>query len=132
MGVFAYSAEEDTTAFNLDDDVPDELKQQRVARLMEMQQLISLQNNQKLVNSLQKVLIDRREGDYYIGRTQYDSPEVDNEVLLPVSAHDLQIGDFVQAKIVSADFFDFVCSSYWVSENNIALRFRIVTEKQSI
>lgn len=106
LGVFAYSAEEDTTAFNLDDDVPDELKQQRVARLMEMQQLISLQNNQKLVNSLQTVLIDRREGDYYIGRTQYDSPEVDNEVLLPVSAHDLQIGDFVHAKIVSADFFD--------------------------
>jgi len=106
LGVFAYSPEEDTAAFSLADDVPDDVKQQRIARIMELQQLISLENNQKLVNTFQTVLIDRQEGEYYIGRTQYDSPEVDNEVLIPFSSSDLQIGDFLQLRIVSADFFD--------------------------
>jgi ribosomal protein S12 methylthiotransferase len=106
LGVFAYSPEEDTAASSLADDVPDDVKQQRIARIMELQQLISLENNQKLVNTFQTVLIDRQEGEYYIGRTQYDSPEVDNEVLIPFSSSDLQIGDFLQLRIVSADFFD--------------------------
>lgn len=106
LGVFAYSAEEDTDAFSFADDVPAEVKEQRVAQIMELQQLISLENNQKLVNTVQTVLLDRLEGDYYIGRTQFDSPEVDNEVLIPLSSADFQPGDFLQVKITSADFFD--------------------------
>lgn len=106
LGVFAYSAEEDTAAFNLVDDVPAEVKEQRVAHIMDLQQNIALENNQKLVNTLQTVLIDRVEGDYYIGRTQFDSPEVDNEVLIPLSVADIQPGSFIQVKIASADFFD--------------------------
>lgn len=106
LGVFAYSAEEDTAAFSLVDDVPAEVKEQRVAHIMDLQQNIALENNQKLVNTVQTVLIDRVEGDHYIGRTQFDSPEVDNEVLIPLSSAALQPGNFLQAKITSADFFD--------------------------
>lgn len=105
-GVFAYSAEEGTPAFDLDDNVPDDVKQQRVETFMEVQQDISLELNANRVGNVEKVLIDRIEGEYYVGRTQYDSPEVDDEVLIKIDDNELEIGTFVNAKIVKADFFD--------------------------
>lgn len=105
VGVFTYSHEEDTFAFGLADDVPDVVKQQRAAEIMEMQQNISLQLNQAKIGKTYKVLIDRKEGEYMIGRTEFDSPEVDNEVLIKF-ADGLKIGDFFNVKIVGADAFD--------------------------
>ncbi len=105
-GVFAYSPEEGTPAYEMEDDVPEEVKQQRVDDIMAIQQNISLETNEKRVGTVEKVLIDRIEGDYYVGRTQYDSPEVDDEILISLDEADLGIGTFVNAKIVKADYFD--------------------------
>lgn len=105
-GVFAYSAEEGTPAFELEDDVPEEVKKARVDKFMDVQQDISLEINQKRLGRTEKVLIDRTEGGYYVGRTQYDSPEVDDEVLISMKDNDLQIGSFVNVKITQADYFD--------------------------
>ena len=105
-GVFAYSPEEGTPAYEMEDDVPEDVKQQRVDDIMAIQQNISLETNEKRVGTVEKVLIDRIEGDYYIGRTQYDSPEVDDEILISLDDADLEIGTFVNAKIVKADYFD--------------------------
>ncbi|MBQ3844559.1 MAG: 30S ribosomal protein S12 methylthiotransferase RimO [Bacteroidales bacterium] len=105
-GVFAYSAEEGTPAFELDDDVPEEVKQARVSRFMDVQQDISLEINSKRLGKTEKVLIDRTEGGYYVGRTQYDSPEVDDEVLISMKDNKLEIGSFVNVKITQADYFD--------------------------
>ena len=105
-GVFAYSAEEGTPAFELDDDVPEEVKQARVSKFMDVQQDISLEINSKRLGRIEKVLIDRTEGGYYVGRTQYDSPEVDDEVLISMKDNQLEIGTFVNVKIIQADYFD--------------------------
>ena len=105
-GVFAYSPEEGTPAYEMEDDVPEEVKQERVDTIMAIQQNISLEINEKRVGTIEKVLIDRIEGDYYIGRTQYDSPEVDDEILISIDESDLNIGDFVNVKLVKADYFD--------------------------
>jgi ribosomal protein S12 methylthiotransferase len=105
-GVFAYSPEEGTPAYEMEDDVPEEVKQERVDTIMAIQQNISLETNEKRVGAVEKVLIDRIEGDYYIGRTQYDSPEVDDEILISLDDADLEVGTFVNAKIVKADYFD--------------------------
>ena len=105
-GVFAYSPEEGTPAYEMEDDVPEEVKQQRVDDIMAIQQNISLETNEKRVGIVEKVLIDRIEGDYYVGRTQYDSPEVDDEILIALDDADLEIGAFVNTKIVKADYFD--------------------------
>ena len=105
-GVFAYSPEEGTPAYEMEDDVPEEVKQERVDTIMAIQQNISLETNEKRVGTVEKVLIDRIEGDYYIGRTQYDSPEVDDEILISVDEAELNIGDFVNVKLVKADYFD--------------------------
>ena len=105
-GVFAYSPEEGTPAYEMEDDVPEDVKQQRVDDIMAIQQNISLETNEKRVGTVEKVLIDRIEGEYYIGRTQYDSPEVDDEILISLDDADLEIGTFVNAKIVKADYFD--------------------------
>lgn len=105
-GVFAYSAEEGTPAFELDDDVPEEVKQARVSKFMDVQQDISLEINSKRLGKTEKVLIDRTEGGYYVGRTQYDSPEVDDEVLISMKDNKLEIGSFVNVKITQADYFD--------------------------
>ena len=105
-GVFAYSAEEGTPAYELEDDVPEDVKTARVDKFMDVQQDISLEINQKRLGKTEKVLIDRTEGDYYVGRTQYDSPEVDDEVLISMKDNDLQIGSFVNVKIIQADYFD--------------------------
>lgn len=105
-GVFAYSAEEGTPAYELDDDVPEEVKQARVSKFMDVQQDISLEINSKRLGRTEKVLIDRTEGGYYVGRTQYDSPEVDDEVLISMKDNKLEIGSFVNVKITQADYFD--------------------------
>ncbi len=105
VGAFEYSHEEDTTAFLLEDDISDEEKQHRISLLMEVQREISYNKNTEKINSKLKVLIDRKEGNYYIGRTQYDSPEVDNEVLIQTDSI-LKIGDFVNVKITDAEDFD--------------------------
>ena len=105
MGVFAFSAEEDTTAYNLGDSVPEDEKQKRVEMLMAIQQDIALELNRSKIGSLQKVLIDRKEGEYYIGRTQYDSPEVDNEVIIS-GEQPLETGKFYDLSITGAEAFD--------------------------
>ena len=106
LGVFPYSHEEDTPAFReLEDDQPDRVKADRAEALMQLQQEISLQRNSERVGETYKVLIDRREGEYFVGRTQYDSPEVDNEVLL--SAENMLVpGNFYHVRITSAEEFD--------------------------
>lgn len=110
MGAFAYSEEEGTYgAEHYEDDVPDEVKQARLSKLMRLQQQISEEVQQSKVGQTMEVVIDRMEGDYFIGRTEYDSPEVDPEVLIkrtPSASQRLRPGQFVQVKIVSADEFD--------------------------
>jgi ribosomal protein S12 methylthiotransferase len=106
LGCFTYSHEEKTHAHNLVDDVPEEVKQERVDAIMELQQGISFDINQEKVGKSYKVLIDRKEGDYFIGRTEYDSPEVDNEVLIEASNAYAANGSFVQVKIDRAEDFD--------------------------
>ena len=108
LGVFSYSHEEGTHAGTLVDHVSEEVKAARADEIMGMQHDISLKNNLKLVGTEQKVLIDRIEGDFYMGRTQYDSPEVDNEVLIPLDNGYMRVGDFIQAKIVEAEAFDLI------------------------
>ena len=90
----------------LKDDVPEEVKQERADRIMMLQQEISNQLNKEKVGQTFKTIIDRKEGDYYIGRTEYDSPEVDNEVLIPADAAELSIGSFYPITITKAEFFD--------------------------
>lgn len=106
LGVFQYSHEEDTSAHEFPDDVPAEVKAQRAADLMNIQRDISLEKNVALVGTKQKVLIDRKEGGYFVGRTEYDSPEVDNEVLIDASLDYVRLGDFVAVEITGAEDFD--------------------------
>lgn len=108
MGAFAYSDEENTYAnLHYTDDVPDEVKRQRLDVLMRVQQRISYAHNQTLVGTTQRVMVDRIEGEYYVARTQYDSPEVDTECLIACADADLKIGEFYQVRIVKAEEFDF-------------------------
>lgn len=106
LGVFTYSHEENTHAFSMKDDVPDDVKQERADAVMELQQGISYGLNQQKMGKTYKVLIDRKEGGTFIGRTESDSPEVDNEVIIDASGEYLRIGDFVPVKIISATDFD--------------------------
>ncbi len=106
LGCFTYSHEEKTHAYSLRDNVADEVKQERVDTVMEVQQGISYEINQTKVGKEFKVLVDRVDGDYFIGRTEYDSPEVDNEVILDAKTNYARIGDFVQVKIERAEDFD--------------------------
>ena len=111
MGAFAYSEEEGTyAAEHYEDTIPDEIKQRRLDELMAIQQDIAAELSEKKIGKKYKVIIDRVEGDYYIGRTEYDSPEVDPEVLIPCSEKQLLIGSFYEVKIVSADDFDLYAS----------------------
>ncbi len=105
LGVFAYSHEENTAAYNLEDDVPAEVKEERVAEIMAVQQDISAEINESRVGQTLKVLFDRKEGGYFIGRTEFDSPEVDNEVLVEAK-HFVRLGDFADILITSAAEFD--------------------------
>ena len=107
MGAFAYSEEEGTfSEKHYKDDIPEELKQQRLDKLMRIQQHISAELEAEKVNQILKVIIDRREGNYYVGRTEYCSPEVDPEVLIPVAERNLVIGEFYQVKITDSEEFD--------------------------
>ena len=104
LGVFTYSAEEGTSSFNLTDDVPEKLKQERAERLMELQQSISLKLNEKKIGKVFKTIIDTKEGEVFMGRTEYDSPEVDNEVI--ISDNSLHTGEFYDIRVSSATEFD--------------------------
>ncbi len=106
VGVFQYSHEEDTSAYELEDDVPADVKTDRANRMMDIQREISLELNEERVGQQMEVLIDRKEGEYFIGRTEYDSPEVDNEVLINAAENYVRIGDFAQVEILSADDYD--------------------------
>ena len=106
LGCFTYSHEENTGAFNLIDDVPEEIKHKRLNEIMEIQSQISWELNQNKIGKIFKVLIDRKRGRYYVGRTQYDSPDVDNEVLIEAKSNFLRVGQFVNAKIIDASDFD--------------------------
>ncbi len=106
LGIFTYSHEENTHAYNFEDDVPEEEKRRRADAIMELQSGISYELNQKKVGKTYRVLFDRVEGDYFIGRTEFDSPEVDNEVLVKKSEEYVRIGDFALVEITSADHYD--------------------------
>lgn len=106
MGVFTYSHEEGTSAYDAIDDVPEDTKIARLNTLMEIQQEISFNKNLAKIGKTYKVLIDRKEGEYFIGRTQYDSPEVDNEVLINAADHFVRVGDFVNIEIENAEAYD--------------------------
>ena len=106
LGVFTYSHEENTHAFNLKDNVPMEVKHQRAEEVMDLQSSISYELNQKRVGETYKVLFDRKEGDYFIGRTEFDSPDVDNEVIVNAKHYYVRLGDFANIKIAKADHYD--------------------------
>lgn len=106
LGVFTYSHEESTRAHNLEDTIPQEVKEQRAAELMGIQENISFELNQQKVGKEYKVLFDRKEGGYFIGRTEFDSPEVDNEVLVEAANSYVRVGDFARVKITRAEEFD--------------------------
>ena len=108
LGVFTYSHEDGTHAGKLEDHVSQEIKSARADEIMGIQHDISFAHNQKLIGSTQKVIIDRIEGDSYIGRTQFDSPEVDNEVIISLNEGYLRIGDFTNATITGAESFDLI------------------------
>ena len=111
LGIFNYSHEENTHAFSMADDVSDDVKQERADAVMELQQGISLELNQQRMGQVLKVLVDRKEGADYVGRSEFDSPEVDNEVVIKSAGEYLRIGDFVQVKITGASEFDLTGSS---------------------
>ena len=108
LGCFKYSHEEDTHAYLLKDDVPEELKQKRLNEIMEIQSKIALNNNEKLIGKVFKCLIDRKEGTNFIGRTFMDSPDVDNEVVIDAKKFYVKLGEFVSIRIIGANNYDLV------------------------
>lgn len=106
LGIFAYSHEENTHAYTLKDDVSAKVKQARTEAVMELQQGISWELNQRKIGKTYRVLFDKKEGDYFIGRTEFDSPEVDNEVLVSAKKDFVRVGDFANVKITSAEDYD--------------------------
>ncbi len=105
LGVFTYSHEEDTSAYKLQDEIYEDVKQERASELMQIQEDISFEINQGRVGKVYRVIIDRKEGEYWIGRSEFDSPEVDNEILI-LSHHNVKPGEFVDIKITDAEAFD--------------------------
>jgi ribosomal protein S12 methylthiotransferase len=106
LGVFQYSHEEDTRAYELEDDVPAEMKAERANRIMEIQQEISYRKNAEKIGQTFRVLFDRKEGQHFVGRTEADSPEVDNEVLIDAETQYARVGDYAQVKIIEATEYD--------------------------
>lgn len=106
LGCFTYSHEENTHAYNLEDDVPEDVKQQRANEIMELQSQISWELNQEKIGKTFKVVIDRKEGNYFVGRTEFDSPDVDNEVLIDATKTYLKTGEFATVKVTDAADFD--------------------------
>ena len=117
LGCFTYSHEENTHAYNLIDDVPESVKKKRMNEIMKIQSKISYELNQNKINNTYMCIIDRKEGNNYVGRTEFDSPDVDNEILVDARKHYLKIGDFVNLKIVDNTEFDLYAVP--VIENNI-------------
>lgn len=110
LGCFTYSHEESTHAYQLVDDVPAVIKQQRANEIMAIQSQISWENNQQMIGKTLRCLVDRKEGSYYIGRSEYDSPDVDNEIRIDAKEHCLRLGDFVDVTIEQAEDFDLYAS----------------------
>jgi ribosomal protein S12 methylthiotransferase len=108
LGVFTYSHEENTHAHSLEDEIPAEVKQKRAEELMALQEEISIQKNKAKIGKTLKVIFDRKEGNYFIGRTEADSPEVDNEVLVEATNAFVRLGDFANVKITQAESFDLI------------------------
>lgn len=106
LGCFTYSHEENTHAYNLEDDVPEEVKQERANIIMEIQSQISWELNQEKIGKTFRCIIDRKEGNHFVGRTEFDSPDVDNEVLIDATKHYVKIGDFTNIKITDASDYD--------------------------
>ena len=106
LGCFTYSHEENTHAYNLEDDVPEDVKLERANQIMEIQSQISWELNQQKIGKEFKVVIDRKEGNYFVGRTEFDSPDVDNEVLIDATKTYLKTGEFAKVKIIEAEDFD--------------------------
>lgn len=106
LGCFTYSHEENTHAYSLEDDVPEEVKQQRANEIMEIQSQISWELNQEKIGKKFQCIIDRKEGNHFVGRTEFDSPDVDNEVLIDATKHYVKIGDFTTIEIIDASDFD--------------------------
>ena len=106
LGCFTYSHEENTGAYDLEDNIPQKTKNERLNEIMEIQSQISWQLNQAKIGKTFKVLIDRKRGEYYVGRTQFDSPDVDNEVLINAKSNFIRVGEYVNAKITEASDFD--------------------------
>ena len=106
VGVFQYSHEESTIAHDYEDDVPAEVKSERASAIMEIQQDISFDKNSEKIGQTMRVLFDRKEGEYFVGRTEFDSPEVDNEVLVNAKDNYVRIGDFANVKITKAEEYD--------------------------
>ncbi|MCF7560347.1 30S ribosomal protein S12 methylthiotransferase RimO [Sabulilitoribacter multivorans] len=106
LGCFTYSHEENTHAYNLEDDVPEDVKIERANQIMEIQSQISWELNQQKIGQEFKVVIDRKEGNYFVGRTEFDSPDVDNEVLIDATKTYLKTGEFAKVKIIEAEDFD--------------------------
>ncbi len=108
LGVFTYSHEENTTAFSLKDDVPPHIKQERANAVMKVQRKISSALNRKMIGKTVRVLFDKKEGNYFIGRTEFDSPDVDNSILVDAKKNYVRIGDFADVKILSAKEYDLI------------------------
>ncbi|HRP85563.1 MAG TPA: 30S ribosomal protein S12 methylthiotransferase RimO, partial [Saprospiraceae bacterium] len=108
LGVFQYSHEEDTAAYEMEDDVPESIKAERANALMAIQQEISLELNQQKIGKIFKVLIDKKEGGYFYGRTEFDSVEVDNEVLIDASSNYCSVGGFCDVIIDDATEYDLI------------------------
>jgi ribosomal protein S12 methylthiotransferase len=107
VGVFQYSHEENTSAFEFTDDIPAEIKEERANKLMELQREISAELNQEKIGKTMRVLIDRKESGHFVGRSEFDSPEVDNEVLIEAKGNTyLRIGDFAEVEIIDATEYD--------------------------
>ncbi len=108
LGCFTYSHEENTHAYNLEDNVPEEVKQDRANKIMEIQSQISWELNQEKIGATFKCIIDRKEGNHFVGRTEFDSPDVDNEVLIDAAKHYLKVGEFALIRITEATDFDLI------------------------
>jgi ribosomal protein S12 methylthiotransferase len=106
LGCFTYSHEENTHAYSLEDNVPEDIKQQRANEIMELQAQISWELNQEKIGNTYRCIIDRKEGNYFVGRTEFDSPDVDNEVLIDATKFYVKQGEFVQVTITDAADFD--------------------------
>ena len=121
LGCFTYSHEENTHAYNLEDDVPEEVKMQRANEIMELQSQISWELNQQKIGQEYKIVIDRKEGNYFVGRTEFDSPDVDNEVLVDATKYYLKTGAYTTVKITEAEDFDLYATPLEIIEKPVPM-----------